>query len=856
MRKNVIKYPLTNNIANENLIIFLLYHYICHLKNLIKNNNKFIFIITFFFLIEKSNSQVCFRLQPTISLGAGTSSIIKADFNEDGKTDIAMTGAPASYVSIFLGDGLGNFSASTLPVSGTAYAVFSSDFNNDGHSDLAVAIGSSNVISVLLGTGLGGFGPITNFTVGSSPQAILSADFNGDNKVDLVSANYNSNNVSILLGNGNGNFSVATNYNVGTSPLSIINSDFNLDGKSDLAIANRNSSNVSILLGNGLGGFGTATNFSVSNSPQSIISADFNGDSKMDLALADGTNVSVLLGTGTGNFSTPSNYTAGSSPVSITSADFNNDGNMDLSVANNGSSNSSILLGNGLGNFNTPVNFSIMNGYPASIISGNFNGDSKIDFAVGANTGSTLSIYLATPIISINNVDSICLGATTTLTVTGASSYTWSANVGGVHSSTVNVTPTVNTIYSVTGYSLGCTNTKSTSISVRPLPILSITASSSIVCSGSNAILIANGASTYTWNTNSLSNQITVTPTISTNYTVTGIDNHGCSNSTTKGISVYPLPNLSIVSSNPTCYGLCDGSATVSASGNAPFTYSWHSPSTSTNSVATNLCYNNPFGVQGLTVTDNNGCQKTSAAYLTQPSPVSIIVNNQTLCTESSSTLTAIGALTYTWSTGQQGSTAIVTPTVNTFYTVSGTNLNGCNGTTNFTINPNPTANFNYTVTNMTVGFEMKDPTHCTSGGFLWDYGNGMTSTIAQQPFVTYSNPGVYTACLKCNSLPSNCVICSNITVPGNYTGATSYVGIEEIQENNIGVKIYPNPSNGLFTIESKSENKVIVNNVLGENIHTQNILIGKNSLNLNNQPNGIYFIKIQNFTYKIIVQN
>ncbi|HEX7415284.1 MAG TPA: VCBS repeat-containing protein [Bacteroidia bacterium] len=165
-------------------------------------------------------------------------------------------------------------SASPFTAGSAPHSVISADFNGDGKLDLAVANSSSiGTVSILLGNGTGTFGTATNFTVGSNPQSVTSAGFNGDGFADLAVANANSNNVSILLGNGTGTFGAVTNFAVGgADPWSVTSADFNGDGYLDLATANAggssNGNTVSVLLGTGFGTFGTATNFTVGTGPQ------------------------------------------------------------------------------------------------------------------------------------------------------------------------------------------------------------------------------------------------------------------------------------------------------------------------------------------------------------------------------------------------------------------------------------------------------------------------------------------------------------------------------------------------------------------------------------------------------------
>ncbi|MHB8259747.1 MAG: FG-GAP-like repeat-containing protein [Bacteroidia bacterium] len=276
-------------------------------------------------------------------------SAISADFNNDGNADLAACDDNifSGSVSVLLGTGTGSFGAATSFTANTNLrSLTSADFNNDGKADLAAASHSSGVISVLLGTGTGSFTPANSYTIGAGAYSIISADFNNDGFKDLATANSSSTTVSILLGNGTGSFATATDFLVGTTPQSVTSADFNGDTKLDLAVANEGSSNVSILLGTGTGSFSAATNFTVGTNPYSVTSTDLNHDGKADLATANygSANVSILLGTGTGSFGTATNFTVGTNPYSVISADFNGDTKLDLATANYGSGNISILL--------------------------------------------------------------------------------------------------------------------------------------------------------------------------------------------------------------------------------------------------------------------------------------------------------------------------------------------------------------------------------------------------------------------------------------------------------------------------------------------------------------------------------
>src|SRR5439155_8051910 len=96
-----------------------------------------------------------------------------------------------------------------------AGSVVAGDFNNDGKTDLAVTNPNGNSVSIYLGNGLGDFATARVFSVGAPPStnasntpgSLTAADLNNDNKLDLVTANFTGASVSVLTGDGAGNFS-------------------------------------------------------------------------------------------------------------------------------------------------------------------------------------------------------------------------------------------------------------------------------------------------------------------------------------------------------------------------------------------------------------------------------------------------------------------------------------------------------------------------------------------------------------------------------------------------------------------------------------------------------------------------
>ncbi len=347
-----------------------------------------------YFEITNPTTAVSFA-RADYAVGSAPPAVMVADFNGDGKLDLAVTNISSNSVSILLGKGDGtfgapvNFATGNNPLRGVV-----GDFNGDGKPDLAIPNKFSNNVSVLLGNGDGTFQPAVSYAAGNSPVVVALGDFNGDGKLDLAVANLGSGSVSILLGNGDGTFQAAVNYSAGLYPAeSVTVGDFNGDGKPDLAVAN--DSTVSVLLGNGDGTFQPAVNYAAGNLPFFIAVGDFNGDGKPDLAVTNynGGNVSVLLGNGDGTFQSPANYSTGPNPASVTVGDLNGDGKPDLAVANYNNANVSVLLGNGDGTFQAAVNYAVGGG-PSFAAFGDFNGDGRMDLAVSNQNSNNVSILL------------------------------------------------------------------------------------------------------------------------------------------------------------------------------------------------------------------------------------------------------------------------------------------------------------------------------------------------------------------------------------------------------------------------------------------------------------------------------
>ena len=344
------------------------------------------------------------RLQDNVStsVGGGYQASLTAaavgDFNGDGKPDLALASYSADegaigLLSVVLANGDGTFHPTFKAENNGLSSVVIGDFNADGKTDLAVA--GAPYINLLLGNGDGTFQAPFLIQAGGDSPSLAVADFNGDGKTDLAVTNSGngSNSVSVLLGNGDGTLQYPVDYATGNNPLSLAVADFNGDGKTDLAVINSADNSVGILLGKGDGTFHAHVDYATGNSPSSIITGDFNRDGNFDLAVTNssGNTVSVLLGNGDGTFQAHLDYATGGNPVSVAAADFNGDGKPDLAVSNSSDDSVGILLGNGDGTFQPMTEYASPQAHFVTVA--DFNLDGSPDLAA-LGPGDAFTILL------------------------------------------------------------------------------------------------------------------------------------------------------------------------------------------------------------------------------------------------------------------------------------------------------------------------------------------------------------------------------------------------------------------------------------------------------------------------------
>jgi len=480
-----------------------------------------------------------------------------------------------------------------------------------------------------------------------------------------------------------------------------------------------------------------------------------------------------------------------------------------------------------------------------------------------------------TPTITVNS-GTICSGNSFTISPGGASTYT-------INGGAFVVNPATNSSYTVTGQSTdGCINTAVATVSVNStvIPAILISTASNTIC-GSSAIFsstITNGGSapTYQWKKNGSnvgSNISTYSPTGLLNNDVIYCEltsNLGCasptavsSNSLAMTVSSFVMPAILISTTNNTiCGSSATFSSTITNGGSTP-TYQWKKNGSN---VGSNISTYSPTGLLNNDViycelTSNLGCASPTAVTsnsitMTVSSSViptiSISTPSSSICGSNaafSSTITNGGsAPTYQWKkngvtvgsnistyspTSLQNGDVISCRVTSNLSCASPTVVNSNSMT--ITVNPTPTVTISSSNTLICVG---ETASLTANGAATYSWSSGSTnSAIVINPTntTTYTVTGTTAAgCSATGSFTQTVNLCTSIE-----------------QFNTTLFNVYPNPSNGVFTVYSSSEASITIVNVLGELVYTNKLDKGDHTIDLFEQPNGIYFMQIQTNSIK-----
>jgi hypothetical protein len=363
-------------------------------------------------------------------LGDAPAAMVSADFNGDGRADLAVltAGFESSQMTVYLSNGDGTFTAGqTIAGSGgsdQAYLV-EGDFNGDTRPDLAMAAapigpdaGQSTDITVYLGLGNGTFdgGHASAFLLQATQYT--TGDFNGDGHLDIASTDGEAGGqaatqVNVLLGAGDGTFSSekTTNVSAASALSGLTAADFTGDGVADVVVSGTTQylteqyQSLLLLRGNGDGTFtatGDPMTLALAPNPEDQIGQvsgrDLNGDGKPDLVGTATSHILSFVNNGDSTFSFLQDVpfaADGAEPIVL--SDINADGSPDV-VQPAGAGHGkyfSVYGGLGDGNFDSGTFFDTADG-PAIVVAGDFNGDGLPDVATGNADADSVSVLLNT----------------------------------------------------------------------------------------------------------------------------------------------------------------------------------------------------------------------------------------------------------------------------------------------------------------------------------------------------------------------------------------------------------------------------------------------------------------------------
>lgn len=324
------------------------------------------------------------------------------------------------------------------------------------------------------------------------------------------------------------------------------------------------------------------------------------------------------------------------------------------------------------------------NATASNITGGNYT--CTITDANGCTTSVTVNVATTGgPTTSVQSfADVTCFGGNDgsgTISATGSGPFTYSwAPSGGSAATATNLAAGVYTV-TVTDNN-GCSSTQTVSITEPTAVAPSISAFTDATCGnndGSATATATGGAGGYSYSWAPSGGSAATAGNIGAGiYTVTVTDASGCTGTATVLISNIGAPTVTVTSqTNVSCFGLTDGTATLSATGNGPFTYNW-SPSGGNAATATNL----GAGVYTVTITDSGGCTSIQTVTVTQPNAItSSITAVDATCGNTNGTASVTptggtGPYTYMWSNSQtaQQITGLGAGT----YSVTVTDANGC----------------------------------------------------------------------------------------------------------------------------------------------------------------------------------
>lgn len=436
---------------------------------------------------------------------------------------------------------------------------------------------------------------------------------------------------------------------------------------------------------------------------------------------------------------------------------------------------------------------------------------------------ATLNVQPNPTITLAASSPTMCYGSSVTFTANGASSYTWSP-AGSLSSSTganVVASPSANQTYTTVGTINTCTASAVISVSVIPLPNLSVSVVNDTICSGNQSNLSVVGANNFSWTPSSGLNSTTApfviaNPSVTTTYYVTG-NNGACTG--TGSVTVYVIPQPNVTITTPGAFICLGSSVTISAGGAQNFNWS---PAASLSSANGNVVVASPLVSTNYTIVGyNNLGAKTCSEILSYsivviPNAQANVSGGTAICLGEQAILNVSGGDTYTWMPSASIDNPVlpnvaVTPTATTVYTVSSSYSGNCpaTGTVLVVVHPLPDV---YAGRDTSYNLDENKFIYASGTGTLtWIAGDEILCHVCPESQVLTNHSNCYTieaknqyGCVRTDEMCVNITTDYGVYIPNSFTpngdGLNDVFYVYGYSISNVHMMIFDRWGNKIFS--------------------------------------------------------